>query len=263
MAFRVTLLILLLAVAAAAGAGAGSRRSQCLTCHGVHNAERGSCPSCHRGDDRSDRKEIAHRQLIPGSLAHFTLGNDTLVQDGTRLLDRFACRRCHWIGGKGSRRAANLDRLYATTPPVAIYRAITAPAVFMPDFHVAPQQGGALVNAIMSDGMTAGADRRELPQVVHFTDGKTREQVFSTSCGPCHKVLSEQYGGLGAGDVGPNLSGIFTEFYPRSYSDEHAWTKERLKTWLDNPRRIRPVTSMRPVRLDAGKMAELLHTLEQ
>lgn len=237
----------------------------CISCHGVHYAKRGSCVSCHRGNDRSDRENIAHRDFIPGNLAYFTLGDDSpQVREGTRLIDRFACRRCHWISGKGSRRASNLDRLYATTPPQAILQAISRPAVFMPDFHVTDQQENALVNAIMAGGRAAGEERRELPQVVHFVEGgEKRVDDFTANCGPCHRLLSEQYGGLGTGDAGPNLSGIFSEFYPHTFEGKRAWTEERLKPWFENPRKVRPGTTMRPVLLEKEKLPALLRILER
>lgn len=264
MELRVAILMLFLAIAGGAEAGTRKRPSLCISCHGVHYADRGNCTSCHRGNDRSDRKNIAHRDMIPGSMAHFTLGDAPQVREGKQLIDRFACRRCHWISGKGSRRASNLDRLYATTPPQAIQQAITKPAVFMPDFHVTEQQGIALVNAIMAGGRAAGEERRELPQVVHFVEsGEKREDSFTANCGPCHRLLSEQYGGLGTGDAGPNLSGIFSEFYPHTFEGKRAWTEERLKTWLKNPRKVRPGTTMRPVLLEEEKLPELLRILER
>lgn len=256
--------MLFLAIAGLAEAGTRKRPPLCLSCHDVHYADRGSCVSCHRGNDRSDRKNIAHRDIIPGSMACFTLGDAPRVREGKRLIDRFACRRCHWISGKGSRRASNLDRLYATTPPQAIQQAIIQPAVFMPDFHVTEQQGIALVNAIMAGGRAAGGERKELPQVVHFVEsGEKQEDGFTANCGPCHRLLSKQYGGLGTGDAGPNLSGIFSEFYPRTFEGKRAWTEERLKTWLKNPRKVRPVTTMRPVLLEEEKLRELLRILER
>lgn len=262
---RVAILMLLLVIAGGAEAGTGKRPPLCLSCHAPHYADRGNCTSCHRGNDRSDRENIAHRDMIPGSLAHFTLGDDSLrVREGKQLIDRFACRRCHRIAGKGNRRASNLDRLYGTTPPLAIQQAITRPAVFMPDFHVTDRQGAALVNGIMAGGMAAGEERRELPQVVHFAErGENREEGFSASCGPCHRLLSEQYGGLGTGDAGPNLSGIFSEFYPRTFEGKLPWTVERLKRWLKNPRRVRHGSTMRPVPLEEEKLPELLRHLER
>lgn len=256
--------MLCLVIAGAAEAGTKKRPPLCLSCHDVHYAGRGGCTSCHRGNDRSDRENIAHRDMIPGNLAYFTLEDAPQVRAGKQLIDQFACRRCHWISGKGSRRASNLDRLYATTPPLVIQQAITHPAVFMPDFHVTEQQGVALVNAIMAGGMASGVERRELPQVVHFVESEEkREEGFPTSCGPCHRLLSEQYGGLGSGDAGPNLSGIFSEFYPHTFKGKRSWTEERLKTWIKNPRKVRPGSTMRPVLLDEDKMPALLRTLER
>lgn len=264
MELSVAILMLFLAMAGGAEAGTRKRPSLCISCHSVHYADRGNCISCHRGNDRSDRKNIAHLDIIPGSMSHFTLGDVPLVRKGMQLIDRFACRRCHWISGKGSRCASNLDRLYATTPPRAIQQSIVRPAVLMPDFHVSEQQGIALVNAIMAGGMAAGEERRELPQVVHFVEsGEKRKDVFTASCGACHRLLSEQHGGLGIGDAGPNLSGIFSEFYPHTFEGNRSWTKERLETWLKNPRKVRHGSTMRPVLLEKVKIPELFRHLER
>lgn len=263
MELRIAILTLFLVMAGTAEAGPGKRPPLCIACHEVHYADRGSCVSCHRGNDRSDRENIAHRDMIPGNLAHFTLGDTPQVREGKQLIDHFACQRCHRIAGKGNRRASNLDRLYGTTPPLAIQQAITRPAVFMPDFHVTEQQGNALVNAIMAGGMAAGEKGRELPQVVHFVDEGKKEEGFPASCGPCHRLLSEQYGGLGTGDIGPNLSGLFSGFYPPTFKGNLPWTGERLGRWLRNPRTVRPGTTMRPVPLEKEKLVELLRILER
>ena len=73
------------------------------------------------------------------------------------------------------------------------------------------------------------------PQVVHFDqNGETGRDVFSIKCGPCHRVLTERWGGLGRGDAGPNLSGLLTSFYPKSFKTDGEWNAERLRRWLEN-----------------------------
>jgi hypothetical protein len=62
------------------------------------------------------------------------------------------------------------------------------------------------------------------------------ENAFDKHCGGCHRVLTRRWGGLGSGLVGPNLSGLTSEFYPMPFREGEPWTAERLKKWLENPR---------------------------
>lgn len=244
------------------GTAIPARRSVCLACHGSHYAERGSCVGCHRGNDRTDRKEIAHHELIAGRFAHFTIRGSQVVERGKKLVEVLACRRCHMFGGKGNRLATNLARLAANTAPQDIFDSIKSPVLFMPNFHCDDIQIAALVNAILAGLEPAGAKVGETAQVIHFeNEMQSRENIFVKQCGPCHKSLSERFGGLGNGDVGPNLSGIFSEFYPRTYLDAEPWTPEKLKKWLENPRRVRANARMKPLHLTADEFGQLLETL--
>ncbi len=253
---------MLVAILFVPGTAVTARRNACLTCHQSHHAEQGSCIGCHRGNDRTDRKEIAHHDLIAGRFAHFTLKGNPVVVQGKRLVEVLACRRCHVFEKKGNRLAADLGRLARDIGPQAISDAIRSPVLLMPNFHLDDMQIAALVNAIMAGMESAGAKAQETAQVVHF-EGKERgqENMFVKQCGPCHKLLSERFGGLGSGDTGPNLSGLFSEFYPQTYRDTEPWTSDTLKKWLENPRNIRPAARMKPVRPEAGEFEALLETI--
>ena len=244
------------------GAAVPARRSVCLACHRSHYAERGSCVNCHRGNDRTTRKEIAHHDLIVGRFAHFTIKGGLIVERGKKLVDMFACRRCHIFGGNGNRLATNLDRLTTNKAPQDIFDAIKSPVLFMPNFHCDDRQIAALVNAILAGTEPAGAEGRETAQVVHFEDEKqSKENMFVKLCGPCHKSVSDRFGGLGNGDIGPNLSGLFSEYYPRTYRDAEPWDPEKLKKWLENPRNMRANARMKPVRLAVGELDLLMETM--
>lgn len=239
-----------------------ARRSACLACHEPHHVERGSCVNCHRGNDRTDRKEIAHYGLIIGRFAHFTLKGSPVVARGEKLVEILACRRCHIYEKKGNRPATDLGGLARDIAPQAIFDSIRSPVPFMPNFHLEGMQIAALVNAIMAGVGSAGVRGQETPQVVHFVDEKQgRENIFVTQCGPCHKLLSERYGGLGKGDIGPNLSGLLSEYYPHTYRDAEPWTKDKLMKWLENPRNMRANARMKPVRLAVGEFELLMITL--
>lgn len=239
-----------------------ARQSACLACHEPHHAERGSCVKCHRGNDQTDRKEIAHHGFIAGRFAHFTIKGSPVVDRGEKLAGLLACRRCHTHGRKGSRLAVNLDRLAPDVAPPAIFDSIKSPVLFMPNFHCDNLQIASLVNAILAVSEPVAPGVRETAQVVHFEDEiRSRENSFVKQCGPCHRILSERYGGLGKGDMGPNLSGLMSEFYPSTYRDAETWTIEKLRKWLENPRNSRPAARMRPVHLTTGEFTLLVETL--
>lgn len=261
MVARFPLLILLcLVLAACVGKAPGEG---CLSCHQSHYAERGSCVSCHRGNGKSVRKAIAHHRLIPAELAHFTVPGSRRVEEGKRLAERFGCRRCHNLGGKGTRLAADLDRL-AGDDPVRLFGAIKRPVLFMPDFHFDDRQAAGLVNAVMA--FAAKAPRPVsggLPVVVHFASPQQGEKnIFEKKCGGCHRLLTAREGALGNGDVAPNLSGLFTPFYPTPFKPGEPWTPERLGRWLDNPRAVRPDTPMPPVRLSPPEKKQMIEMLK-
>jgi cytochrome c2 len=244
-------------------ADAAPLKSRCLTCHGVHYAQQGGCGSCHRGDPRTSRKELAHSGLIRGRYAQFTNPEAPMVRKGKRLAESTACRRCHLLGASGTRLASNLDTVLQGSRPEEIDQAIQNPALFMPQFHFSDHDRAALVTYILAAGLTAGKQAAEPPQVVHFNLLRAGQQpVFAKQCGGCHKLLSERFGGLGSGNDGPNLSGLFTRFYPATFQHDQPWTVERLKRWLKNPRAIRSQTMMRPVTLQPTEWDELLKSID-
>jgi cytochrome c2 len=237
-------------------------RVACLECHKQHYADKGGCISCHRGDDRSDRLAIAHRDLIRAQYSWFAIPGSQPLRRGEKLLDGFACRRCHSSGGKGTRLASNLDRLPPNTAPEKIFQAIKTQALFMPDFRFDDRQITDLVNAILAGALKAKPSVGEAPQVVHFADlKKGKENIFQKKCGPCHKMLTEAFGALGQGDIGPNLSGLFSEFYPANLPDNGRWRADLLKKWLENPRKKRENSQMRPVSLKGNEFEQLLSIL--
>jgi cytochrome c2 len=241
-------------------------REHCLQCHKAHYSGMGSCTSCHRGDARSNRLAIAHRDLIRGRFSWWALPGSLPLNRGEKLLESCACRRCHTAGGKGNRLAVNLDRLPPDTTAQKIYHSVAAPALFMPDFRLGDRQLSYLVNVVLAGGAKAGRAGAETPQVVHFEKGTARkENVFEKKCGPCHKALTADFGAQGKGDIGPNLSGLFSEFYPATARvGEQAnarWSADALKKWLENPRRLRGQTQMRPVPVKKEELDRIIALL--
>ncbi|MBE0603077.1 MAG: hypothetical protein IH611_05545, partial [Deltaproteobacteria bacterium] len=54
----------------------------------------------------------------------------------------------------------------------------------------------------------------------------------------------------GKGNIGPNLSALFSAEYPKGGRGEKPWTPERLRAWVANPRKEWPAALMPPVRVD-------------
>ncbi|HEX7553713.1 MAG TPA: selenite/tellurite reduction operon c-type cytochrome lipoprotein ExtS [Geothrix sp.] len=258
--FLISILAVLLQTVSAVAA---QTRQLCLACHPVHYVDRGVCTACHRGNPASDRKNIAHQQLIAGRYAAFTLGDGPLLREGERLLDQYACRRCHVIGGRGNRLSANLDQSVARKTPEALTVSILQPVQNMPDFHTEESRAVLLVNALLAlsgrQAATPGAQR----QVVHFDRTATAgKDLFSRKCGPCHRALTVRLGGVGQGDAGPNLSGLLSPHYPETFRDKGRWTVRDLGTWLKNPRKVRPGARMQPVVLTELEFRELVDILK-
>ena len=244
-------------------AASATARQLCLACHPVHYGERGSCTGCHRGNPATDRKNIAHQHLIAGRYARFTLGEAAVVSEGQRLLDQYACRRCHVIGNRGNRLAADLDQAIKRKAPEELAAAILKPVQNMPAFHLADSQVDTLVNALLQAAAgRKGAAPAAGPQVVHFDrGGETGQDLFSKKCGPCHRALTARLGALGRGEAGPNLSGLLSPWYPPTFRERQAWTQTSLSTWLKNPRTVRPWARMQPVVLTEPEVRELVDIL--
>lgn len=261
MVVRTAVLILLLMLSGTAGAAPS--RNRCLSCHPVHYADQGSCLFCHRGNQTTSRKELAHSGIINGRYATFTNPQAAAVIAGKKLADQFACRRCHQLLGSGNRLAAQLDRLLWTTRPQAIRAALVDPALYMPAFHFTDADLDRLVTVILAGGLKHRREDREPPQVVHFSSrGSDSRNVFVKQCGACHKLLSHRDGGLGDGTVGPNLSGLLSRYYPATFEDGKPWSGEHLRRWLKNPRSVRKETLMRPVLLKPDEFEQLLKIFE-
>lgn len=235
----------------------GQPRQLCLTCHPVHYAGRGGCSDCHLGNPAAERKNIAHAGLRAGRYARFTLGDDLQTKGGERLLEQLACRRCHVTGARGNRLAANLDAAATRRSADELARSIRQPVANMPDFVLTDEQVTTLVNAVL-----ANAEGRHLaegaPEKVHFsTAGSKGKDVFSAKCGSCHRILSRRLAALGTGGIGPNLSGLLSPWYPKTFRDGEAWNGRNLALWLKNPRAIRPGARMQPMSLTGAELKEL------
>jgi cytochrome c2 len=104
--------------------------------------------------------------------------------------------------------------------------------LFTPDFYFKDAHIMEIVNAIQAEGARTEPEGGEIPLVIHFEDEKEAEEsVFVKHCGFCHSMLTTWFGGLGKGNIGPNLSGLFSEYYPKTYGNKKQWSSEPLKKW--------------------------------
>lgn len=205
---------------------------------------------------------MAHHDLIAGRYAGFALPGNAVVEQGRKLLDQYACRRCHVIGGRGNRLSLNLDSSSRRRTPDELSEVIRHPSEAMPDFGTGEQQRIALITALLAEARQAPRSD-DAPRVVHFSGTAVGKDVFSIKCGSCHRALTQRHGAVGKGVAGPNLSGLLSPFYPKNFRDGQEWNEERLKEWLKNPRRVRPTAVMQPVNLTGNEFRELVEMLRQ
>jgi cytochrome c2 len=241
---RLALLAALLALAGCVRAPRAGRAEGCLTCHASHFAGGGTCADCHRGEPRAARKELAHARLVTGRAAEHASPGSAAVAEGERLIGALACRRCHTIGREGNHLATDLDRVVWQREQAALVASITAPVENMPRFGLGAHQAEVLVAALLR---RADRDRKDDAYRVHFDRAAATLEttVFERACGRCHRVLTPS-GPLGTGAAGPNLSGLFTPFYPATAPGARPWTPALLADWTRNPRASRPATTMPP-----------------
>jgi len=128
----------------------------------------------------------------------------------------------------------------------------------MPDFALTEEHITLLINTIFSGLHSQNIDKAG-PVKVHFNVSKNKApDFFSTKCGSCHRVISPRLGALGVGNVGPNISGLFSKFYPKTFRGDGTWTGRNFETWLKNPRMIRTWSRMPPVILTGDETQAII-----
>ncbi len=179
------------------------------------------------------------------------------MREGERLLDQLACRRCHISAGRGNRLSVSLDVSASRKTAKELALSIRRPVTNMPNFGLEEGQITTLVNVIYA-GSQGRQSADSAPVRVHFTANGTKSgDIFTAKCGSCHRILSERLGAVGNGDVGPNLSGLFSKYYPQTFRNGARWTDSNLRIWLKNSRDIRPQARMLPVILTKSETKEL------
>jgi cytochrome c2 len=253
-AYFLIAIVILLPVSAA-----GVEKSQyCLKCHSAHYGERGRCSDCHLGNPASERKAIAHSGLRGGKYSRFTLGDSRQLKGGELLMDQLACRRCHVSASRGNNLAVRLDGVVSQRSAGELAASIRQPVENMPKFALNEDQITIMTNAVLAAARGNKPDI-SMPVTVHFRNtGKKGLDVFSTKCGSCHRILSQSLGALGKSDAGPNLSGLLTRYYPKTYRSNEAWSVQNMQNWLTNPRVSSQYAKMLPVTLTEAELKELV-----
>jgi mono/diheme cytochrome c family protein len=229
-----------------------AREEGCRSCHEAHYIREGACQDCHRGDPGASRQALAHERLLTGRAAEHWLSDGDGLREGRRLVEALACRRCHTIAGKGNRLATSLDAIVWSREQTALVTSIRDPVENMPQFGLDEAQAEAIVASLLR---SRSEEQPRDTYRVHFTRGPG-PGVFEKECGGCHRLLGPA-GPVGTGTAGPNLSGLFTPFYPRTAPGGRAWTREALAAWLRNPRATRPQTTMPPVALHEADLSKV------
>jgi mono/diheme cytochrome c family protein len=223
-----------------------AREKGCRSCHEAHYVREGTCQDCHRGNPGAERKELAHERLLTGRAAEHRLEDGLGPREGQRLVEALACRRCHTIDGEGNHLATSLDAVVWKREQAQLVTSIREPVENMPRFGLDTAQAEAIVAFLLR---SRSPDPPRDTYRVHFTRGTSASPtVFEKECGGCHRFLGP-VGPVGTGSAGPNLTGLFTPFYPKTAPGDRAWTGKALADWLRNPRAARPQTTMPPVAL--------------
>jgi mono/diheme cytochrome c family protein len=252
---RAALLIAALALGGCLKApSTNARETGCRSCHAPHYIREGACRDCHRGNPDAAREDLAHQRLLTGRAAELRLPGSLALREGQWLVEALACRRCHAIGGRGNGFATSLDTVVWKREQAELVQSIREPVENMPRFGLDEGQAEAIVAFLLKSG---SPDRPQDTYRVHFTRGAGEgTTVFEKECGGCHRLLGPT-GPLGTGNAGPNLSGLFTEFYPPTAPGNRRWDEKALRDWLRNPRAARAQTTMPPVALGEDDLRKL------
>lgn len=231
-----------------------------MNCHKAHYTGVGSCIGCHRGNPATTRKDLAHKGVLKGKYARFMTAGEPQKMALDSRLNTLGCRRCHTIGGRGNPFATDLDQSAGKKSPDELAVAIRKPVKAMPDFRLDEDTIDGVVTALLAASHRSYPKREQAALLVHFdTAAARKEDVFSRKCGGCHMVLTRRSGLLGRSDAAPNLSGLFSPYYPA----KKPWSAARLEKWLQNPRKYLTSAAMQPVELSPAEQLELNRLIER
>lgn len=254
---KVLLLLTALFFLGISASGNAQENNLCVDCHKSHYTDIAGCVTCHRGIPETRRKDLAHQNLIKGKYAKFLISGYQQRQNGVDLIKASGCRRCHRIGRKGNTLSVDLVSSVENLEVKEIVKAIKKPSEFMPDFNFTSEQITSIINGLFYLSFTNEKTDTNFTQVVHINTVKSN--IFSKECGGCHKMISPERGSVGGGFVAPNLSGLFTKYYPGEI-DGKRWNAKVLKKWLNNPRSLKNNALMPVLELTEQEYTEIKKT---
>jgi len=233
--------------------------SNCIKCHISHYEKIADCVTCHRGIDITSRKGIAHFNLITGQFADFLM-NSKYISEAKDVVEDVGCRRCHLLAQKGNNLARDLYFTGKNRNGEYIVKMIKEPNEYMPNFHFDNTTAIKIAKFILLDGVVK-RESKISPYPVYI-DGEEKN-VFSEKCGGCHNALLKGVGPAGKGDIGPNLSGLFTEYYKSIIlGNNKKFNEDLLKKWIKNPRSIKKNTTMPVINLSDTDLKDLIKNLK-
>lgn len=87
---------------------------------------------------------------------NLTRQTDVSVETGAALVEKYECRRCHLIDGKGAFYAPNLDKSILSMSDETLYRWLATPRAMrpntpMPNFHLSDSEIYAIIAYLKSN----------------------------------------------------------------------------------------------------------------
>lgn len=227
----------------------------CVTCHKEHI--KSSCISCHRGNSETKRLNLAHYKIVPGKFLLYKINKD-INYKGNLLIKNLGCRRCHIIGDSGNNKVNNLNKTIEKKTTGEIIFTIQHPGDFMPDFNISGNTLTLIMNGLFSNSNINKIEKET--NIIYFKKQQF-DNIFNNKCGKCHRLLSDKFGFLGEGRNAPNLSGILTEYYPKT-GNLKSNTPEDIKIFLKNPRSYNKNSIMPPQELSDIEIEKILEALK-
>ncbi len=234
--------------------------NKCISCHNDNICmEKGNnCTICHRGNNKTLRKDIAHYKLIKGDYAEFNNEKSIITQKGIQLINDANCTRCHKIGNTGANYATDLNSTVKRLSTDEIIKSIQEPVINMPKFKFSKEDYRYLITGLYHYAINA--EVKSITQVVRLNNKDNATALFNNKCGGCHKALTS-IGALGYYDSAPNLSSLKNS--NPDYLNGKSWNKDNLKKWLLNPRSIKKNATMPKIELNEEESKKIIDLLLQ
>ena len=233
--------------------------SACLNCHKKHYEKIANCIVCHRGINKTSRKDIAHFGLITKKFSDFTINNRD-INMGREIVNNSHCRRCHYIENKGNFIAVNLNNSGYENIGEYLFKMIKNPVEFMPNFEFDNETVYKIVKYILFNSNNVSIKQNPYPVFMK----SSQKSVFKELCSGCHNIISKKTGPVAGKNIGPNLSGLFSGFYPVDFIKPKSpkWDNETLKKWILNPRNYKKNSTMPPLEISKSDLEKLLKEIK-